>query len=168
MANLNKVMLIGRLTRDPEVRMFGNGGKVAMFGFAVNNRRKNQQTGQWEDEPVFIDVEAFNRGEFGKTADLVEQYLHKGSQAFIEGHLKLDQWEDKNGGGKRSKLKVVLDNMQFLEPRADGGSSPRSSAPRRQDTPPSAPSSDFDPGGEMGDRPMDPPPPGAGEENIPF
>ena len=53
MANLNKVMLIGRLTRDPEVRMFSNGGKVAKFGFAVNNRRKNQQTGQWEDEPVF-------------------------------------------------------------------------------------------------------------------
>ena len=122
MANLNKVMLIGRLTRDPEVRMFANGGKVATFGFAVNNRRKNQQTGQWEDEPVFIDVEAFNRGETGKTADLVEQYLHKGNQAFIEGHLKLDQWEDKNGGGKRSKLKVVVDNVQFLEPRTDGGS----------------------------------------------
>src|SRR6266851_1784886 len=92
MANVNKVLLIGRLTRDPEVRMFSNGGKVAMFGFAVNNRRKNQQTGQWEDDPVFLDVEAFNRGETGKTADLVEQYLHKGNQAFIEGHLKLDQW----------------------------------------------------------------------------
>src|SRR5687767_866254 len=92
MANLNKVMLIGRLTRDPEVRMFSNGGKVAKFGFAVNNRRKNQQSGQWEDEPVFLDVEAFNRGEFGKQADLVEQYLRKGSQVFIEGHLKFEQW----------------------------------------------------------------------------
>src|SRR5262245_10230883 len=61
MANLNKVMLIGRLTRDPEVRMFSNGGKVASFGFAVNNRRKNQQTGQWEDEPCFLDCEAFNK-----------------------------------------------------------------------------------------------------------
>jgi single-strand DNA-binding protein len=119
-ANLNKVMLIGRLTRDPEVRTFSNGGKVAKFGFAVNNRKKNQQTGQWEDDPVFIDVEAFNRGELGKQADLVEQYLAKGRQVFIEGHLKLDQWTDKEGQ-KRSRLLVVLDNMQFLEPRQDGG-----------------------------------------------
>src|ERR1700724_311587 len=101
-ANLNKVMLIGRLTRDPEVRTFSNGGKVAKFGFAVNNRKKNQQTGQWEDEPVFVDVEAFNRGETGKTADLIEQYLRKGYQAYLEGHLKLDQWNDKTTGDKRS------------------------------------------------------------------
>src|ERR1700722_17490360 len=72
MANLNKVMLIGRLTRDPEVRAFSNGGKVAKFGFAVNNRKKDSQTGQWEDVPMFIDCEAYNRGEFGKQADLVE------------------------------------------------------------------------------------------------
>jgi single-strand DNA-binding protein len=165
MANLNKVMLIGRLTRDPEVRMFSNGGKVAKFGFAVNNRRKNQQTGQWEDEPCFLDVEAFNRGETGKTADLVEQYLRKGSQVFIEGHLKFDQWTSQEGQ-KRTAIKVVLDNMQFLELRTDGG--PRGSAPRQQNAPPSAPPSDFDPGSDSGDRPMDPPPPGAGEENIPF
>src|SRR6187200_3095789 len=97
MANLYKVMLIGRLTRDPEVRIFANGGKVAKFGFAVNNRRKNQQTGQFEDEPVFIDVDAFNRGEFGKLADNVEHYLHKGNQVFLEGHLKLDQWTTQDG-----------------------------------------------------------------------
>ena len=159
MANLNKVMLIGRLTRDPEVRMFGNGGKVANFGFAVNNRRKNQQTGQWEDEPVFLDCEAFNRGEFGKTADLIEQYLKKGYQAYIEGHLKLDQWNDKTTGDKRSKLKIVVDNVQFLEPRRDGqGSS--SSTPRRQET--SAPSQDYDSGPE----PMDAPP--GQDKDIPF
>src|SRR5689334_4863631 len=86
MANLNKVMLIGRLTRDPELRSFANGGRVANFGFAVNNRKKNQQTGEWEEEPVFLDCEAFNRGEFGKTADLVERFLKKGRQAYIEGH----------------------------------------------------------------------------------
>src|SRR5215468_298201 len=120
MANLNKVMLIGRLTRDPEVRTFSNGGKVAKFGFAVNNRKKNPTTGQWEDEPVFLDVDAFNRGETGKQADLVEQYLKKGHQAYVEGHLVLDQWTSKEGE-KRSKLKIVLDNVQFLEPRADGG-----------------------------------------------
>jgi len=120
MANLNKVMLIGRLTRDPEVRTFSNGGKVAKFGFAVNNRKKNQQTDQWEDEPVFLDVEAFNRETGRKLADLVEQYLHKGHQTYIEGHLKLDQWTDKDGQ-KRQKIKIVLEDMQFLEPRADGG-----------------------------------------------
>jgi len=116
MANLNKVMLIGRLTRDPETRVFTTGGKVAKFGFAVNNRRKNQQSGQWEDEPVFLDVEAFNRGESGKQADIVEQYLNKGTQVFIEGHLQLDQWKAEDGSN-RSKLKVVVDHFQFLEPK---------------------------------------------------
>jgi single-strand DNA-binding protein len=157
MANLNKVMLIGRLTRDPEVRMFQNGGKVAHFGFAVNNRRKNQQTGQWEDEPVFLDCEAFNRGETGKTADLIEQYLRKGYQAYIEGHLKLDQWNDKTTGDKRSKLKIVVDNVQFLEPKRDGAA-----PPRRQDAP-SAPPDDY--GGGESSMPSSPPPQ---EGDIPF
>src|ERR671935_1466035 len=117
MANVNKVMLIGRLTRDPEMRTFSNGGKVAKFGFAVSNRKKNSQTGQWEDVPMFIDVEAYNRGEFGKQADLVEQYLTKGRQVYLEGRLELDQWDDKTTGQKRSKHKLVVENMQFL----DGG-----------------------------------------------
>src|SRR5438132_3334127 len=121
MANLNKVMLIGRLTRDPEVRTFANGGKVAKFGFAVNNKRKNASTGQWEDEPVFVDIDVFNRGEQGRQADLVEQSLRKGHQVFIEGHLRLEQWTSQDGQ-KRSQIKVVVDNFQFLEPRADGGS----------------------------------------------
>lgn len=159
MANLNKVMLIGRLTRDPEVRMFANGGKVAKFGFAVNNRRKNSQTGQWEDEPVFLDVEAFNRGETGRQADLVEQSVRKGTQIFIEGHLKLDQWTSQDGQ-KRSRLVIVVDNFQFLDPRQDGGG-PRSAGgppPRRsapQDEPPH-------------DEGMGPPPAGRAEEDIPF
>ncbi|HLN29416.1 MAG TPA: single-stranded DNA-binding protein [Gemmataceae bacterium] len=143
MANLNKVMLIGRLTRDPEMRTFANGGKVASFGFAVNNRRKNASTGQWEDEPVFLDVEAFNRGETGKQADLVEQYLRKGRQVFLEGHLKLDQWTAQDGQ-KRSKLKIVVDNMQFLErpegSTSDGGmrSSPGAQGARSSTTRPSS------------------------------
>src|SRR5580692_11806621 len=120
MANVNKVMLIGRLTRDPEMRTFSNGGKVANFGFAVSNRRKNQQSGQWEDYPMFIDCKAFNRGEFGKTADLIEQYLHKGNQAFLEGKLDFEQWDDKTTGAKRSKHVLIVDNVQFLE-RKDGG-----------------------------------------------
>jgi single-strand DNA-binding protein len=119
MANLNKVMLIGRLTRDPETRTFANGGKVTKLGFAVNNRKKNQQTGQWEDEPVWLDVEAFNRGEFGKLADRVEQYLTKGQQIFIEGHLRLDQWTAQDGQ-KRQKLVIVMDSFEFLSPRGEG------------------------------------------------
>jgi single-strand DNA-binding protein len=162
MANLNKVMLIGRLTRDPEVRMFSNGGKVAKFGFAVNNRKKNQQTGQWEDEPVFLDVEAFNRGETNKKADVVEQYLHKGNQIFIEGHLKLDQWTTQDGQ-KRSMVKVVLDNFEFLEPRKDGQGG---AAPLRQQEAPT-PSSDYDSGPDAGG-PMDPAPPGPADKDIPF
>jgi single-strand DNA-binding protein len=169
-ANLNKVMLIGRLTRDPEVRTFPNGGKVAALGFAVNNRRKNNQSGQWEDEPVFLDMEVFNRGENGKQADLVEQSLRKGNQVFIEGHLKLDQWTDKEGQ-KRSKLKIVVDNFQFLEPRQDGGGGdggmrsqrPAGMAARRPSGPSGSsydePTYDQEPQKSSG---------GSGEDEIPF
>ncbi len=134
MANLNKVMLIGRLTRDPECRAFANGGRVAKFGFAVNNRKKNTQTGEWEEDPVFLTCEAFNRGETGKLADNVERFLKKGSQAYIEGHLKLDQWDDKTTGEKRQMLKIVVEVVQFLDPKpmGDGSGAPaRSPAPQR-------------------------------------
>lgn len=122
MANLNKVMLIGRLTRDPEIRVFSNGGKVANIGFAVTGqRRKNQQTGQWEDEPCFLDLKAFNSNyENGrKLADLCERSLHKGSQVYFEGHLILDQWTNQEGQ-KQSKVRVVVEDLQFLEPRPQG------------------------------------------------
>ena len=176
MANLNKVMLIGRLTRDPEVRTFGSGGKVAAFGFAVNNRKKNAQTGEWEDEPVFLDVEAFNRETGRKLADQVEQYFRKGAQFYLEGHLRLDQWQDKNDGSKRSKLKIVLDDFQFLEARQDGmnsgGTAPRaasrpsSPAPAARRPAPAAPASNgnFD---EPEPNFVDEPPQG-GEGDIPF
>jgi single-strand DNA-binding protein len=137
MANLNKVMLIGRLTRDPEMRTFANGGKVANFGFAVNNKKKNQQTGQWDDEAVFIDVKAFNRETGRKLADLVEQYMRKGHQFYLEGHLQLDQWTSQDGQ-KQSKLRLVMDDFQFLEPRqdADGNRYPRKSeAPVKESGP---------------------------------
>lgn len=127
MAVFNKVILVGRLTRDPECRTFGNGGKVAKFGFAVNNRRKNSQTGQWEDEPMFVDCEAFNRGEFGTLANTIEQYCKKGSQILIEGKLHLDTWDDKTTGQKRQKHKIVVEVMQLLDRREDGqGGAPRS------------------------------------------
>jgi single-strand DNA-binding protein len=120
MANVNKVLFIGRLTRDPEARTFANGGKVVAFGFAVSNRKKNQQTGEWEDDPMFIDVKVFNRGEFGKQADLAEQSLRKGHQVFLEGHLVLEKWTDKKTNDPRSKHVLVVDNFQFLEPKAEG------------------------------------------------
>ena len=139
MAAFNKVILIGRLTRDPESRTFSNGGKVTKFGFAVTNRKKNTQTGQWEDEPMFIDCEAFNRGESGTLANTIEQYCRKGSQICIEGKLHLDQWDDKTTGQKRSKHKLVVDTMQLLDAKQDGMSSgPRSAgatAPRSAPVP---------------------------------
>ncbi len=170
MANLNKVMLIGRLTRDPEARMFASGGKVTHFGFAVNNSRKNPQTGEWESVPVFIDCEAFNRGERGTLADRVEQYLKRGMQIFIEGHLKLDEWTDKQSGQKRSKLKVIVDNFEFFSERRDdtasgGGSYQRSTSGPRL---PAAGGDEFD------QAPPEPEPemPAAGRggepEDIPF
>jgi single-strand DNA-binding protein len=131
MANVNKVILVGRLTRDPETRTFASGGKVAAFGFAVTNRKKNPSTGQWEDDPMFIDCKVFNRGETGQQADRVQQTLHKGNQVFLEGHLVFEQWEDKNGGGKRSKHVLVVDNFQYLEPRQDSGESGGGFQPRR-------------------------------------
>jgi len=128
MANLNKVMLIGRLTRDVETRTFSNGGKVAKFGFAVTgSRKKNQQTGKWEDEPCFLDVELFNRGEFGKLADNAEQYLAKGKQIFLEGKLTLQSWTSQDGQ-KKSKIVVVGEYMQFLDSR-EGGSGGGGSRP---------------------------------------
>lgn len=120
MANLNKVMLIGRLTRDPEVREFSNGGRVANIGFAVNNRRKNQQSGQWEDVPVWVELKAFNREPGRKLADLAEKNLRKGQQIYVEGHLVLEEWTGKEDGKKQSRMMVYVDEIEFLE-RREGG-----------------------------------------------
>lgn len=126
MATLNKVMLIGRLTRDPEApRSLPNGGTVVKFGFAVGRSKKNQQTGQWENDPnpLFIDCEVFSRPDSKRNLpDLITQYCKKGDSLYIEGRLQLDQWEDKNGGGKRSKHKLVVDNLEFIGGRnSEGG-----------------------------------------------
>lgn len=121
MANLNKVMLIGRLTRDVETRTFANGGMVAKFGFAVDgNRRKDQSTGKWESEPCFLDVEAFNRGEKGTLATQCETYLAKGKQCFIEGKLVMQSWAGQDGQ-KRSKVVVEAERVEFLDGGNKGG-----------------------------------------------
>ena len=88
MGNLNRVMLIGRLTREPEVTEFKNGGKVANLGFAVHNMRKNAQTGEWEEVPVWLNMKAYNHEPGRKLADLAAM-LKKGRQVFVEGHLVL-------------------------------------------------------------------------------
>jgi len=115
MAYLNKVFLIGNLTRDPELRVTPKGTAICQFGLAVNRQFKDE-SGATRDETTFVDIEAW-----GKQGELVAKYLAKGSPAMVEGRLKLDQWEDKQSGQKRSKLKVVLDNVQFLSTRGNGG-----------------------------------------------
>lgn len=175
MANLNKVLLIGRLTRDPEMVNFANGGRVAKFGFAVNNNKKNQSTGEWENDPVFLDMEAYNRDQGRKLADLVEQYLKKGHQVYLECSMKLDNWNDKTSGEKRSKLKFVVHELQFLEPKSEGANSEggprlaRGSAPARR--PESNASRNGGGSNDYQDEPeaMEPPPGRGGqEEDIPF
>ena len=115
MAYLNKVFLIGNLTRDPELRTTPNGSAIATFGLAVN-RTYRDESGTSRDETTFVDIEAW-----GKQAELVSKYLTKGSPCMVEGRLRLDAWEDKTSGQKRSKLKVVLDNVQFLSRGPGGG-----------------------------------------------
>ncbi len=115
MAYLNKVFLIGNLTRDPELRVTPKGTAICQFGIAVNRQFKDE-SGATRDETTFVDIEAW-----GKQGELVSKYLTKGSLAMIEGRLKLDQWEDKTSGQKRSKLKVVLDNVQFLSTKGGSG-----------------------------------------------
>ncbi len=111
---MNKVMLMGRLTREPEVTEFANGGKVAQIGFAVNNRRLNRETGEWEDTPVWLELKAYNRETGRKTADLAEKHLHKGMAVYVEGHLALEEWEGKEDNKKHSKTLVYVDHIEFL------------------------------------------------------
>ena len=117
MANLNKVLLMGNLTRDPEVRYTPKGTAVAELGIAVN-RVYSGENGEKREEVTFVDVTVW-----GRTAENVGEYLKKGRPVFIEGRLQLDSWEDKQSGQKRNKLKVVADNVQFLgSPRGGSGS----------------------------------------------
>lgn len=108
MASYNKVILLGNLTRDPELRYTPKGQAVAKLGLAVNRSYKTD-TGETKEEVTFIDVDSW-----GKQAELIGQYLKKGSPLFVEGRLRLDQWDDKNTGQKVSKLKVVMENFQFV------------------------------------------------------
>ena len=118
MANLNKVFLIGNLTRDVELKYLPSNMAIANFGLALN-RKYTTAAGEKREEVCFVDCAAF-----GKTAEVLNQYVLKGDPIMVEGRLKLDQWESKDGG-KRSKLSVVIENFQFLKSKSGGNSEPQ-------------------------------------------
>jgi single-strand DNA-binding protein len=122
MASFNRVILLGNLTRDVELKYTQSGLAVTEITLAVNDRRKNPQTGEWTDDPVFVEITLW-----GRTAEIASEYLSKGSPALIEGRLKLDQWE--KDGQKRSKLRVIGETLQLLGSR-NGGQRPAQAGPR--------------------------------------
>ena len=144
MANLNKVMLIGNLTRDPELRYTPKGTAVADISLAINRVWNNEQN-QKQEETIFVDVTLW-----GRQAELAQQYLTKGRGAYIEGRLQMDTWDDKETGKKRSKLKVIGENLQFLPDgrgNAGGGQAPARAPQQQRSAPPqgatAAPADDY-------------------------
>lgn len=162
MASFNRVILLGNLTRDVEVRYLQSGTAVADVGMAVNDRRKGQN-GEWIDETTFVDVTLW-----GRTAEVAGEYLSKGSPLLVEGRLKYDTWE--KDGQKRSKLSVVCERMQMVGSKGSGGGG---GAGRGQNQ-------NFEEGGDYGDGPPAPPargsqrsaapsaPPPPTQDEIPF
>lgn len=152
MPSLNKVFLMGNLTRDPEVRYIPSGAAVADLGIAVNERYKDRDSGEWKEKAVFVDVTVWRR-----QAETCAEYLSKGSPVMIEGRLQLDQWEN-NEGQKRSKLKVLADRVQFLSGGQSRGGS-QSGGGYQQ----SAPQQSDPQGGSMPDEPTE-----ADDDDLPF
>lgn len=140
--SINRVNITGNLTRDPELRATAGGTQMLAFGVAVNDRRKNPQTGAWEDVPNFVDCIVF-----GQRAEAVSRFISKGSKVAIEGKLRFSSWETKDGD-RRSKLEVIVDEIEFLS-RANGQqvTSPAAEAAKVADTPaygmPQAPEPEF-------------------------
>ncbi len=135
MANFNKVILAGNLTRDPELRYTPKGVAIAKLGLAINRTWKNE-TGETKEEVTFVDVDAFAR-----QAEVIGQYLKKGNPILIEGRLRLDTWDDKQTNQKRSKLGVVLESFQFLGTgRGEPGAAP-AAPPAQRPAPQPAPAS---------------------------
>jgi single-strand DNA-binding protein len=130
MANLNRVLLIGNLTRDPEVRYTPKGTAVADIGIAVN-RVYSGEDGEKKEEVTFVDVTLW-----GRQAEVAQEYLKKGRQVFIEGRLQLDTWDDKQTGQKRSRLRVVAENMQMLGSRGESEAGSTAASTQRRTTPP--------------------------------
>ncbi len=162
MANINRVTITGNLTRDPDLRSLPSGMAVCELGVAVNHRRKDNATDQWIEEPNFFNVVVF-----GSQGENCAQYLSKGRPVAVDGRLRWSSWEDKNGGGKRSKVEIVANVVQFLGGRGDdnqGGGGQQQQAQSNQgfagsDVP--ADTSDF------GD-PVGAPSGGGADDDIPF
>ena len=112
--SINRVLVAGNLTRDPELRATQSGSQVLSFGIAVNDRRKNPQTGEWEDYPNFVDCTMF-----GTRAEKLANYIAKGSKVAIEGKLRYSSWE--RDGERRSKLEVIVDEIEFMSRRDEQG-----------------------------------------------
>lgn len=153
MASFNRVVLLGNLTRDPELRYTPSGTAVTDVGLAVNDKRKTA-TGEWVDETTFVDVTLW-----GRTAEVASQYLNKGSQVLIEGRLKLDTWE--KDGKKNSKLRVVGERMVMTGSKggAGGRGTGPVSAPHYDESEMGAPTESFGPS---------PSGPGRPDDDIPF
>ena len=115
--SINRVVISGNLTRDPELKALPSGTPVLALGIAVNDRRKNQESGQWEDVPNFFDVSIF-----GARAEALSRFLNKGTKVTIEGRLRWHSWETPQGE-KRSKVDIVADEIEFLSSREGGGAS---------------------------------------------
>jgi single-strand DNA-binding protein len=168
MASFNKVILLGNLTRDPQVRYTPGGTAVSEIGLAVNRTWFDQKTNSRREEVTFVDVTLWAR-----QAEVAGEYLSKGRQVLIEGRLQLDTWEDKESGQKRSKLRVVCENMTMVGGRGDGsrGDSPRGEGGRaeggRAEGSPGgarATAESQSPADEFHDVPQDAPP----EDEVPF
>src|SRR3954468_18551771 len=140
MANFNKVILAGNLTRDPELRYTPKGTAIAKFGLAINRTWKNE-AGETKEEVTVVDIDAF-----GKSAELIGQYFKKGRPILMEGRLRLDTWDDKQTNQKRSKLGVVLDSFQFMDSRPEGGAQGNGGQrPARPVAPPAEPAAESEP-----------------------
>lgn len=123
--SINRAIVSGNLTRDPELRATPGGTQVLGFGVAVNDRRRNQQTGEWEDYPNFIDCTMF-----GNRAEALSRILRKGMKVAIEGKLRYSSWEDKNGGGRRSKVEIIPDEVVLMSQNPNGQQAPQQYAPQ--------------------------------------
>lgn len=139
--SINRVNITGNLTRDPELRATAGGTQMLAFGVAVNDRRKNPQTGAWEDVSNFVDCIVF-----GSRAEAVSRFISKGSKVAIEGKLRYSSWETKEGQ-RRSKLEVIVDEIDFLSRQGQQVTSPAAEAAKVADTPaygtPRAPEPEF-------------------------
>ena len=134
--SINKVFLSGNITNDPSMRSTPGGMQILEFGLAVNERRKNSQTGQWDEVPNYFDARVF-----GNRAEALSRFLTKGTKVSIEGHLRWSSWQDKNTGQKRSKIEVIVDEMELLSSRQQQGQqyAPRQAPPQMAPTAPQMP-----------------------------